>query len=73
MMQQNPRSRLKISDFGLSKIWTQENLLKTKVYSVQYSVQVYRCTVQVGTPMFMAPEVNNTVLGSPYSAKVSCH
>ena len=53
---EDPHCRLKISDFGISKIWSQENQLKTKV----------------GSPMFMAPEVSNAVDGSPYTAKADC-
>ena len=56
MSQPDPECLLKISDFGISKIWTAENLLRTKI----------------GTPMFMAPEVNNATSGSEYTCKADC-
>ena len=56
MSQPDPECLLKISDFGISKIWTAENLLRTKI----------------GTPLFMAPEVNNATSGSDYTCKADC-
>jgi len=57
MSQPHPECVLKVSDFGISKIWTAENLLRTKI----------------GTPLFMAPEVQNMMSGgSEYSCKADC-
>ena len=53
---EDPECQLKISDFGISKVWTKENQLKTKC----------------GSPLFMAPEVNNAVDGHPYTDKADC-
>ena len=57
MSQPEPECILKISDFGVSKIWTAENILRTKI----------------GTPLFMAPEVNFAgASGAEYSCKADC-
>ena len=53
---EDPECRLKISDFGISKVWTHENQLRTKC----------------GSPLFIAPEVNNASDDRPYTAKADC-
>ena len=56
MSQQTPECLLKVSDFGISKIWTDTNLLRTKV----------------GTPKYWAPEVNCLQNYGDYTSKADC-
>ena len=56
MSQQSHECLLKISDFGISKIWSDTNLLRTKV----------------GTPKFWAPEVQCLNSHGDYTSKADC-